>query len=473
MASRRPRSKPAGFTPAGAAAAALLAAACSAPDQPASASLPIIGGNFDAGDDAIVLVEIAAGLCTGTLVAPRVVMTAAHCVSEAIEDGDTANGTVRFGNGQDPWIGEVAVIDMAMHREYSPPAFVHWDIAALRLAEDAPDGIAPLAPNFEPLDPARDIGLSLRTVGFGVTDGQAQTGFGIKREVRLTADEINFYHIGVGTATQNTCQGDSGGPTLASFGSEERIVGVTSFGSDACRARSFLTRVDSMGDWLEQVIDAWSGPCQLDGKCVEDGCRTVDPDCDECGFEGSCGTDCPNIDLDCDLGARIGDPCGDEFDCESRLCLPAVDEPRLSFCTASCDPARPVETCPPPLSTCIEGSGGEPVCAYSGPTPSAQGAACEEDSECRSGLCDTDNAICVEECGDGLPDCAEPYSCQKVGSARACTLGGDEGGCGVTSGAGGASRAVPWGTFLALFCALALPLARRRRRLTRERSALR
>ncbi len=437
----------------------ITVAACSdAKHHVAGEALPIVGGSFDAGDDAVVALQIGGGLCTGTLVAPRVVMTAAHCVASSIDSGETSSGTVYFGNGQDPWLAEIAIADMAMHRLYAPPAFVQWDIAAVRLAEDAPDGIDPIQPSTVALDPALDVGLAARSVGFGVTDGQSQSGAGIKRQVRLTVDEITYLHVGVGTASENTCQGDSGGPTLVDLGGVERVVGVTSFGSDACRARSFLTRVDTMQDWLTQVIDAWSGPCQLDGECA-DGCDSIDPDCDPCGFDGTCADQCAAVDLDCPLGARVGEACAEDFDCESRLCLPATDDARVSFCTATCDPARPVDTCPPPLSTCVEGAGGEPVCAYSGATPSAQGSSCEEDGQCRSGLCDTANDICVEQCGGDQPECAEPYSCEEVRGMRACTFA-DEGGCAAGTGQGGR----PWPALVAAFCALALAGAARKRR---------
>lgn len=414
------------------AAIALAAAGCAELDPApsdttvSSDSRAIVGGTFDPLDPAVVQVRVD-GLCTGTLVAPNVVLTAAHCVSYAIEAGNTGAGSVVFGNGQDPNIDVIPIVDMAMHRLYDPPAFLQWDIAMVRLQRDAPEGITPIPMRLDPIS-QEDLGTSVRVVGFGVTDGEAQTGSGIKRQVQLTLDEITYLHIGLGTSSQNSCQGDSGGPTFARIDGVEEVIGVTSYGSDACKARSYMTRVDTMQDWTLQVLDAWSGPCQLDGECVEEGCNIIDPDCDICGFEGFCGTDCEVIDLDCPVGGRAGALCTDKYDCETRSCVTALDDERLAYCSTTCDPERPLETCPSPLSQCLSGPNGN-YCTYAGPTPTAQGAPCDDGSDCRSGVCDPRDDICIEECGDGLPECGEPYSCQSLSDTRACRLPSDEGGC--------------------------------------------
>jgi MYXO-CTERM domain-containing protein len=432
-----------------------LALGCEPPAAPTETTRqPIIGGSIDIGDPAVAMLLTAGGGCTGTVISPRVILTAGHCVSDAIENGQSGSGTVSFGQGGDEgFTATIGVADMVMYRLYEPPAFLQYDLAAIRLEEDAPDGIDPIPVNYEILTDDY-LGLPLKTVGFGVTDGAAQTGSGTKRQVSLTLDELTYFHIGLGQAGSNICQGDSGGPTFADFDGEQRIVGVASFGSDECQNRSYITRTDLYQDWIELVQDAWDGPCRVDGTCVTDGCRNPDPDCDVCGFDGVCGEDCPSPDLDCPLGKRLGDACDDAFECEDRVCLEAPDAPGVSYCSIACDPEDP-RGCSPPLGACVERDGAH-VCEYDGTTPGTQGAACDESDDCRVGVCDPDDDICVAQCGDGFDACPEGYECRGLGDAEACRLPADGGGCGCRGG-GDAGLGAALGLAL-------LALAARRRR---------
>jgi V8-like Glu-specific endopeptidase len=435
-------------------AAALTASACAEP-EPAVEIQHIVGGSPTEGDLAVVMVSTADGQCTGSLVAPTVVLTAAHCISHSIATGRTAQGRVYFGSRVGQFFDDRRIIDMIAHRYYTSGIYSGYDIGLVRLQSPAPAEIEPLPLNLQPLD--QDfVGATVRTIGFGYSDGN-QNGFGVKRQVNLVVKGVTSEFLVVGDETANTCQGDSGGPSLLDTGGTEVIAAVTSFGAGGCLGESRITRADVfVDDLLHEVIDAWSGPCRDDGVCVTEGCRTPDPDCDpmQCGLDGVCGQGCARLDLDCPVTGMAGDLCDDSDGCESRLCVEAPEDARVGYCSQPCDGG-----CPNPINRCDDG-----VCRYQGVTPSVQGAPCTAGDDCRSGLCDPGPGICVEPCASGA-DCAEGLSCRDVEGVSACTVP-RSGGCHLGPAAarnGGGALAAGLGLLLVLFAAV-----RRRRRSQEE-----
>ena len=84
------------------------------------------------------------------------------------------------------------------------------DDLMFELRDDSP--VPPMAFNLETLTVDDLIDKDVRVVGFGVTNGEEQTGGGTKRRVNLTIDGVTAAHLTLGDDTRNICQGDSGGP---------------------------------------------------------------------------------------------------------------------------------------------------------------------------------------------------------------------------------------------------------------------
>ena len=221
-----------------------------------SDSAPIIAGTVTTGDPAIVeflslLSPTRAGICTATLVSPRVLLTAAHCMAEHPE---AVNG-VFFGasNAQLTSATFVPVAKAIYNPGYSidNPALEH-DVGVLVLAEPAP--MKPIPMNRAALG-TDVIGQLARYVGYGLSDGVARTGAGIKRETSKPIAEVRRTFIRVAPNANGACNGDSGGPLLMKVGGTEHLIGVVSFGDDEqCLQSSYFQRLDTQIAWVDEQI---------------------------------------------------------------------------------------------------------------------------------------------------------------------------------------------------------------------------
>src|SRR3989442_15248218 len=71
-----------------------LVAACGSTAEIAESDGEIQGGKPDSGDPAVGLLWMqSGGFCTGTLIAPQVVLTAPHCVNETVATFYTGRGS--------------------------------------------------------------------------------------------------------------------------------------------------------------------------------------------------------------------------------------------------------------------------------------------------------------------------------------------------------------------------------------------
>jgi len=222
-----------------------------------SDSSNIIGGQKTSSYPAVMALfagDIRSGsgaLCTASVIAPKVLLTAAHCVS-ADEVGTDAQFLVLTGSDIRKSPGSEIAVAAVMHDAAFNTSDVEGghDIGAVILSD--PLDVTPLPINRT--NPVSLAGHTVRLVGYGVNDGETQTGAGVKRAATTTLRAVDPKLIFLGDATHDTCQGDSGGPALATIDGRETIVGVTSFGDAGCSRGGYDTRVDLYGGFIDRAL---------------------------------------------------------------------------------------------------------------------------------------------------------------------------------------------------------------------------
>ena len=219
----------------------------------------------------VVAVRGGGGICSGTLVAPRVVLTAAHChcggVTETVTFGDsTGDAAARVV----PVLRSEAWIRCDQHER-------EGDLAILHLKEDAPVAPRALAPTAW-----IDVATEVHVVGFGRTEDPLAEPVGIKREVDVPiatphcAGEVaqpagpvsdSVYYdcrsrrelvAGSPLLDRDSCNGDSGGPVFVR-GPDDKLYlaaatsrAVVRFGLRPCGDGGIYARADGDGlAWMK------------------------------------------------------------------------------------------------------------------------------------------------------------------------------------------------------------------------------
>lgn len=216
-------------------------------------------------------------VCTGTMIAPSVVLTAAHCIIS--EQGLHPPSMIEIGTSVGDENNSRIPITSYMIREgwqmLSGGFDYHFDLALLYLNLNAPVGVI----SYSRVQPIDAINYSILGVGYGNHNDFQNSGRGLKRSVSLTiteASQFNFLATLRDGAPLDTCQGDSGGPALLLGAQGLEVLGVVSNSPTFCQGNTQYTSTASHSTWIDQKINAASEATPNPANIEEDEASSED-----------------------------------------------------------------------------------------------------------------------------------------------------------------------------------------------------
>jgi len=253
----------------------------------AVATQPIVGGDTvppGTWPDAVAVIG-ERGACTGTLVAPDVVITAGHCAE--LNPTAVIVGTTDYTKG-----GTRIAVDKAVAH---PDWATTYDLAVIVLHE--PVAIAPRPIGTACTLAGVSAGTPVHLVGFGVTDAAGRGTSSVLHEAIAPVIDPDCAHgngcmpavapggelIAGGDGT-DSCFGDSGGPVYLDTPRGTFAIAAVSRGvahaDTPCGAGGIYVRTDKLVSWIADTAerDIARDPCDDDAPPPDaGGCSAGSP----------------------------------------------------------------------------------------------------------------------------------------------------------------------------------------------------
>merc|ERR1712126_698565 len=236
------------------------------------------------------------GLCGGTIVNKRFVITAAHCYNSMFTKMEVIVGEHNECDGVNEGGKLIKVRKMTLHPDYNSRT-IDNDIAVLELAEDL-TFTKKIKPACLPSSETKDYSGSASTVsgwggtiGYGPNDQQPQQPrqCTLKETIvkllkgsdpmcgkylKTSSSKIKLCAFAKDT---DACQGDSGGPLTVPENGKYTLVGVVSYGSGCASSSTpgVYVRVQGFLPWIKNLIS--SGECSGASSGSSGGATTTKP----------------------------------------------------------------------------------------------------------------------------------------------------------------------------------------------------